>query len=70
MYEVLLEELVAAQMIKKFPIFVDPEGSLPNSQQLSTGLYPAVAEISSFISQPISLRSFSTLPHFHPHLSL
>ena len=43
---VLLEKLTGLQVVKKFPAFMEPEGSLPQSQVLSTFLYPEPAQSS------------------------
>ena len=37
---VLLEKLTGSQLVKKFPHFVEPEGSLPHSQVPATSPYP------------------------------
>jgi hypothetical protein len=37
---VLLEKLTGRQVVKKFPAFMEPEGSLPHSQQPATCPYP------------------------------
>jgi hypothetical protein len=36
----LLEKLTAFQLVKKFPHFMESEGSLPQSQQPATCPYP------------------------------
>jgi hypothetical protein len=36
----LLEKLPMVQPLKNFPAFIEPEGSLPYSQEPSTGPYP------------------------------
>jgi hypothetical protein len=33
MEQVLLEKLTGRQLVKKFPRFMEPEGSLPHSQE-------------------------------------
>ena len=33
---VILEKLIGSQLVKKFPAFLEPEGSLPHSQQPAT----------------------------------
>jgi len=33
-------ELTVTQLVKKFPPFMEPESSLPYSQQPATGSYP------------------------------
>jgi hypothetical protein len=35
-----LEEIIVAQLVKIFPIFIDPEDSLSYSKQPDTGPYP------------------------------
>jgi len=35
-----LEKLIFTQLVKKYPPFIEPEGSLPCSQQLLTGPCP------------------------------
>jgi hypothetical protein len=37
---VLLEKLTVTQLVKKFPAFMGPEGSLPSSKDPATGPYP------------------------------
>jgi hypothetical protein len=37
---VLLEKLTGLQLVKKFPHFIEPEGSLPHSQVPATCPYP------------------------------
>jgi hypothetical protein len=44
--KVLLQELVAPQLVNKFPAFYVPEGSLLCSQQLATYPYPDPEEFS------------------------
>jgi len=36
MEQVLLEKLIVTQLVKKFPAFLELEGSLPSSQNLAT----------------------------------
>jgi hypothetical protein len=36
----LLEKMPIVQPLKNFPAFIEPEGSLPPSQEPSTGPYP------------------------------
>ena len=43
---VLLEQLTGLQLVKKFPAFQEPEGSLPHSQPSATCLYPGPAQSS------------------------
>jgi hypothetical protein len=40
---VLLEKLPGLQLVKKFPAFMEPEGSLPHSQGPASRLYPETA---------------------------
>jgi hypothetical protein len=35
----LLEKLIAAQLVKKIPAFMEPDGSLPFSEEPATGPY-------------------------------
>jgi len=35
----LVAKLIVTQLVEKFPAFYGPEGSLPSSQQSSTGPY-------------------------------
>jgi hypothetical protein len=44
---ILFEKLNVTQLIKKYPFFMDPEGSSPCSQKPASGLYPELAESSS-----------------------
>ena len=43
---VLLERLTGSQLVKKFPTIMQPEGSLPHSQQPATCPYPEPARSS------------------------
>jgi hypothetical protein len=44
----VFEKLLITQIFKEHPtFFMKPEGSLPHSQKLTTGLYPEPAESSS-----------------------
>jgi hypothetical protein len=45
---VLLEKLTGLQLVKKFPHFIEPEGSLPNSQAPATFLYSEPAQPSPY----------------------
>jgi hypothetical protein len=36
----LLEKLIGPQVVKKFPTFMEPEGSLPRLQKSTTCSYP------------------------------
>jgi len=38
--KVLLEKLTCSQLVKKFPVFMEPEGSIPHSQVPATCLCP------------------------------
>ena len=49
---VLLEKLTGLQLVKKFPHFMEPEGSSPHTQAQATCPYPELAPSS---------------PHTHPH---
>jgi hypothetical protein len=40
----LLEKLTVSQLVKKFPHFMEPGGSLPHSQEPATCLYPEPAQ--------------------------
>jgi hypothetical protein len=40
MGKVLLEKLMVSQLVKKFPAFYEPEGSLPHLQVSDTCPYP------------------------------
>jgi len=42
----LLEKLTGLQLVKNFPHFTEPEGSLPQSQASATCLYPGPAQSS------------------------
>ena len=44
----LLEKLTASHLVKKFPAFMEPEGSLPHSQVPSTCPYPEPARSSPY----------------------
>jgi hypothetical protein len=41
-----LEKLTVSQLVKKFPHFMEPEGSLPHSQEPATCPYPEPAQSS------------------------
>jgi len=45
---VLLEKLTGLQLVKKFPHFTEPEGSLPHSEASATRPYPGPAQSSSY----------------------
>ena len=54
-----LEKLTGLQLVKKFPHFTEPEGSLPHSQASATCLYPGPAQ--SIYPHPTSWRSILIL---------
>jgi hypothetical protein len=43
----LFQKLIVTKPVKKYPFFMEPEGSLPCSQKSATGPYPEPAESSS-----------------------
>jgi hypothetical protein len=45
-YSILLEKLTVAELVKNFLTFTEPEGSLPCSQEPTTGPYPEPDESS------------------------
>ena len=49
---VLLEKLTGLQLVKKFPHFTEPEGSLPHSQASATHPYPGPAQSSPYTHIP------------------
>ena len=49
---VLFEKLTGLQLVKKFPHFTEPEGSLPHSQASATCLYPGPAQSSPYTHIP------------------
>ena len=49
---VLLEKLTGLQLVKKFPAFIEPEGSLPHSQASATRPYPGLAQSSPHAHNP------------------
>ena len=49
---VLLEKLTGLQLVKKFPHFMEPEGSLPHSQASATRPYPGRAQSSPHAHNP------------------
>jgi len=49
---VLLEKLTGLQLVKKYPHFTEPEGSLPHSQAPATCLYPGPAQSSQYTHIP------------------
>jgi hypothetical protein len=54
----LFKKLIVTQLVKKYPLFMEPEGSLLFSQKPATGLYPEPTESSS--------PHRSLLPKVHP----
>jgi len=59
---VLTEKLIVSQLVKKFPAFMRPEGSLLCPQELATGPCSEAGGIQSTTSHPISLRFFLIFP--------
>ena len=51
-FRVLLEKLTGLQLVKKFPAFQEPEGSLPHSQTSATCLYPGPVQSSPYTHIP------------------
>jgi hypothetical protein len=51
---VLLVKLTGLQLVKKFPAFMEPEGSLPHSQVPATCPYPKPACSSPYPQNPTS----------------
>ena len=49
---VLLEKLTGLHLVKKFPAFTEPEGSLPHSQASATCPYPGPAQSSPYTHIP------------------
>jgi len=41
------EKLIVTQLVKKYPFYIEPEGSLPYLQKPATGPYPEPGESSS-----------------------
>ena len=50
---VLLEKLAGLQLVKKFPHFMEPEGSLPHSQASATRPYPGLAQSTQHTYNPL-----------------
>jgi hypothetical protein len=50
---VLLEKLTGLQLVKKFPAFMEPEGSSPHSQAPATYPYPEPAQSSPHTHIPL-----------------
>jgi len=50
---VLLEKLTGLQLVKKFPAFMEPEGSSPHSQAHATCPYPELAPSSPHTHIPL-----------------
>jgi len=50
---VLLDRLTGFQLAKKFPLFMEPEGSLPHSQGPATCPYPELARSSPYPYNPL-----------------
>jgi hypothetical protein len=44
MCKLIFEELIIPELVKKFPSFTVPKGSLPLSQELATGPFSGSAE--------------------------
>ena len=51
---VLLEKLTGLQLVKKYPHFMEPEGSLPHLQVPATCPYPEPARSSPYPHIPLS----------------
>ena len=49
---VLLEKLAGLQLVKKFPAFFEPEGSLPHSQASATRPNSGLAKFSPHTHNP------------------
>ena len=49
----LLEKLTGLQLVKKFPAFMEPEGSSPHSQVPDTCPYPKPAQSSPYLYIPL-----------------
>jgi hypothetical protein len=52
---VLFEQLTGLQLVKKFPHFTEPEGSLPHSQASATCLYPGPTQSILILSTHLRL---------------
>ena len=50
---VILEKLTGSELVKKFPHFMDPEGSLPHSQVPAICPYPEPARSSPYPHVPL-----------------
>jgi hypothetical protein len=53
-----VEELIATQLLKKFPAFVQPEDSLPYSKEATTSSCPNLVQYSPHPHIPLLLDLF------------